>query len=259
MVSLASATRRREHIELQLRRANVNYTMCDTVVGNLLSEDEVTELCDSEALAKHPTWLTRGAIGCALSHLYIYRDMVKNNTPFALVLEDDMILPKNLNEHLEALTPILHTEEVVMLYYQSHKTLLLSSHEAVNYKNEYHLCYPVDIHQPITTGAYLITLAAAKRLADGILPIRVSADSWGYFFDHGLLKSMRCTYPRLIDAEPFKSSIDYFHSSWKRTLSRWIDSVKLPGIYQMLRSRREKNLRKRQQVIYSEERPKWLK
>lgn len=237
----------------------MQYTMCDAVVGNHLTEGDIKELCDAEALAKHPTWLTKGAIGCALSHLNIYKEMVMKETPVALILEDDMVLPENLNEHLEALAPILQTDEVVMLYYQSHKTLNISTHESVNYKGEHHLCYPVNIHQPITTGAYMITLAAAKRLVNGILPIRVSADSWGYFYEHGLLNSMRCVFPRLIDAEPFKSSIDYFHSPWKRILSRWIDSVKLPGVYQMLRSRREKNLRKRQQVIHSEERPKWLK
>ena len=31
-----------------------------------------------------------GAIGCALSHLKIYKHVVDNNIPYALILEDDV-------------------------------------------------------------------------------------------------------------------------------------------------------------------------
>jgi len=259
VISLPEATQRRQHIMSELDKSGLTYQMFDAVNGKKLSEMEIQETCDAEALRKHPTWLTRGAIGCALSHLYIYQQMINDDIPYAVILEDDMVLPTDFSDHLKKLIPKLQNDEVIMLYYQSWKPLELCRTGADLYHKTYGLYYPKDIAQPITTGAYIITLEAAKRLAAGIIPIRRSADSWGEFYVTNLLSSMRCVYPRLIDVAPFKSSIDYFQSSLLSKLMKFIDQVKFPLLYNYLRKRRIENLKQRQLVFISESQPQWQK
>lgn len=224
-----------------------------------MSDQEIAATCDAEALRKHPTWLTRGAIGCALSHLDIYKKMIQEEIPIALILEDDMVLPPDFKTHLSEIASKLHLDEVVMLYYQSWKPLELCETGSEKYRSTHGLYYPFDINQPITTGAYIITLEAAKRLAAGIIPVRRSADSWGEFYREQLLVSMRCVYPRLTDAAPFKSSIDYFRSGILSRILKFIDRVKFPFIYHYLQQRRARNLKSRQHVFISNQRPQWQK
>lgn len=224
-----------------------------------MSEKEIAATCDTEALRKHPTWLTRGAIGCALSHLNIYKKMIQEDIPFALILEDDMILPSDFKAHLAEISAKLQNDEVVMLYYQSWKPLELCESGSLKYRSTHGLYYPFDINQPITTGAYIITLTAAQRLAEGIIPVRRSADSWGEFYREQLLTSMRCVYPRLTNAAPFKSSIDYFKSGALSKILKFIDRVKFPFIYQYLQFRRARNLKSRQHVFISNQQPQWQK
>jgi len=250
---------RRQHISSELEKSGMAYHMCDAVNGKELSEKVIQETCDAGALRKHPTWLTRGAIGCALSHLNIYRRMINEQIPYALILEDDMVLPPDFVGHLKEIVSKLQDDEVIMLYYQSWQPLELCQAGAEKYRETHGLYYPKDISKPITTGAYIITLDAAKRLASGIIPIRRCADSWGEFYRDNLLNSMRCVYPRLTDVAPFKSSIDYFRSSMLSKLMKFIDRVKFPVVYGYLRKRRAENLKSRQHVFISEAKPQWQK
>jgi glycosyl transferase family 25 len=259
VISLAGATQRRQHIISELGKSGVDFQLCDAVNGKELSDKEIQDTCDAEALKNHPTWLTRGAIGCALSHLNIYRKMISEHIPYAVVLEDDMVLPQEFGGHLKDIVGKLHADEVIMLYYQSWQPLELCQPGAEKYRETHGLYYPKDISQPITTGAYIITLNAAKRLAAGIIPIKRSADSWGDFHRANLLKSMRCVYPRLTEVAPFKSSIDYFRSGMLSKLMKFIDRVKLPVVYGYLRKRRAENLKSRQHVFISQAHPQWQK
>lgn len=50
--------------------------------------------------------LTKPEIGCALSHLYIYKIIVQRNLKLALILEDDVILEPTINDALTIIKQI---------------------------------------------------------------------------------------------------------------------------------------------------------
>lgn len=56
---------------------------------------EMKESAEQGFRTKHYQ-LTRGAVGCYLSHLYLYKLIKDSNKPYALVFEDDVIIDKNI-------------------------------------------------------------------------------------------------------------------------------------------------------------------
>lgn len=46
--------------------------------------------------------LTRGAIGCYLSHVKVWKDIVENQYSSGLVFEDDVNVPRNLNQKIKS-------------------------------------------------------------------------------------------------------------------------------------------------------------
>lgn len=259
VISLSDAKLRRKHITAELKNAGLAFTFLDAVNGKELPPKELEAVCDMQAVNKNPQWLSPGAIGCALSHLNIYQTIVKEQYPWTLILEDDVVLTDNFREHLKSILQHTSTEEVIMLYFQSWEPLLLNKPGAVKYLNEFAIYPPVDIAQVITTGAYLISLHAAEKMAKNILPIQVSADSWGWYFNRGVIKDLRCVYPRIVETAPFKSSIDYFTSSSLGKVFKIIDKFRIPLFYQFLKRRRRINFKKRQLVELTDKNPQWLK
>lgn len=45
--------------------------------------------------------LTRGAIGCYLSHVKVWRDVIENGDSHALIFEDDVNVPKDITQRIE--------------------------------------------------------------------------------------------------------------------------------------------------------------
>src|SRR6266496_1069741 len=82
------------------------------------------------------------------------------------------------------------------------------------------LVLPLDVAQPESGAAYIITREACKRLDDGTLPMRVKADDWYHFFRDGMLDRVRCVIPMPVAKTPsFTSTMDYYsRTSWKARL-----------------------------------------
>lgn len=80
VINLAHRTDRKQNMEANLQISNVKFI--PAVHGGTLDDILHYKL--------HNNKLTKGEAGCALSHLAIYAEMVKNNIDAAIVLEDDI-------------------------------------------------------------------------------------------------------------------------------------------------------------------------
>ncbi len=240
LVNLKKDVARKKNTLRQLDPERFNVHLIEAVYGKDLSEEYVRAHCDMEAIERNPRWLSPGAIGCALSHLKVYEQMLADNVGHALVLEDDKDYPDDIADLCEVVIPEMEDNEVTMLYYESPEPCEFSLRTKVDLSNGYKLLHPVQKHSPITTGAYLITRDAAKALAEGILPVRVAADTWHHFISHGMVKNFRCLYPLRISDANFKSSIGYVDvDSWRYRFTRFVDDKKIPLLNSLLRSRRD--------------------
>jgi glycosyl transferase family 25 len=87
VINLPRCQERREHILLECDRFALEPEIYPGIDGNDLSEAELRR----SVFEPDRNHLTPPEIGCALSHLGIYRDMVEKDIPHALILEDDVV------------------------------------------------------------------------------------------------------------------------------------------------------------------------
>lgn len=245
VITLERNSERNKHIKRHIIERNLDHKIIPAVDGALLTDKDLQKSCNMEKVNKLRWWLTNGAIGCALSHLKAYEEFLSSHEKAAFIIEDDAVLPKNINELLAELEGSIQTDEIVLLYYTSFKPAKLTSYRSEELKNGGGLYYPMDIGQPITATAYVIGRGAALKLSETIKPIEVTADCWHHFYSRGAIQSLRVHYPSLVTTKNFKSSIDYLkNDSHLQTILSYINKYKIPFLYQFLNSRRKRRLNK---------------
>lgn len=248
VISLKSATARRKRLQEHFDKIGLAFEWYDAVNGRELAEKDIEAYCDMDAVRKNPNWLSRSAIGCAMSHYGIYQEIIKRNLPYALIFEDDVILKKDFIQHIDTLLNQLHKNEVVTLFYQSWSPMKLSGGTAVDLYKHYKLYAPKDVFQSISAAAYLITNDACRTLSGSVLPIKYAADSWGEFKSAKAFEHFRCVYPRPVDIIDAKSTIQYLEESWISNIMKWIDKNKVFPVYQILRQKRKMSRQKMMKV-----------
>jgi glycosyl transferase family 25 len=208
VINLARSPERRAHIREELLKTGVPYEFVSAVDGRDL------DLHDQRVI--DPAMLDRndfpaGSAGCALSHLRVYEKVVADGLDQALVLEDDVELPPDLEALLEAVSPHLTGAEVALLNYVSWEVCKLSREDSIPLPGSGLLALPVNLASLGNAAGYVITREACERMIEGALPLRANADAWTFFFNHGFLDRVRCIYPMAITKSPeFESTIGIY-------------------------------------------------
>lgn len=189
---------KRKYILNECRKLNLEVEIFDAVNGAELSEDFI-----SSNMYDYPNCcLTRGEIGCALSHFNIYKEIINNNFPYALILEDDAVMSPNIVNFIADFEKNNRKEGIFLLIdnfkYVENRKFKLGNFDL----------FPVE--NAFTTTGYIITLKAAKKLVNFLYPIRYEADMFKIFkMCTGI--NIYATVPHLIssnDEDKANSSIE---------------------------------------------------
>ncbi len=175
VINLEKDIARRESISRQFEELGLDYEIITGVYGaSLSSEERLRDYNDRKALWLRSRPLVNAEIGCALSHIKVYKAMVERGIESALILEDDVILPPNLKLFLDEVENKLDTKQA--------SVWLLSPAEGFNVTE-----VSISIDQtyslrPYKTGfytsSYLLTLSAAQALLKELYPVSDVADCW---------------------------------------------------------------------------------
>ncbi len=181
VVNMEKDTQKRELITKQLKQhPELNWQVFKAVEGRKLSDQEQKEMILPEFFSRYGRNATLPAVGCSLSHIGIYKDMINTNTKFALILEDDAILSLDLK--LDSITQILDVDAPVAVLltpdFWYHKDA-----NAINIDAKYKI---YQLNAGVMTSGYAINLAAVKLLVPMIFPVRYTADAWSQFIKLGL-------------------------------------------------------------------------
>lgn len=176
-INLEHRTDRKDNVIKELDKINHldKAVRIDAVNGrqlNLktLSRDLITEQGINDALndkQKVYTYLTPGAIGCALSHKKAYEYIINNDLNSALIVEDDITIDKDFNKKLSIIyTKIPKDFDILFIGY--HNT-------SDKYLQRIHSFYskPKKLYGLF---GYIVTNKGAKKLLD-IFPITEQIDS----------------------------------------------------------------------------------
>jgi glycosyl transferase family 25 len=205
IISLPKDAHRREQLGQQCQNLAMPFSVIQAVHGKSLSSQELDASYDRDkAIALFNRELSKGEIGCALSHLSIYEKMIAEDIPYALVLEDDArIFDDELPETLSKLaqlytgqTPVAVLLNHVLRYDGSTKTALDGSR-----------CL-YEAYRGVNAHGYFITKAAAEILARNLYPVYVVADKWEYFQEQYFPVKALVPYPVGLAPVCLSSSID---------------------------------------------------
>lgn len=243
VINLARSADRRSHIVAELARAGIDYEIVTAVDGREL------DVHDTASIA--PEFLkfefSAGSAGAALSHLSVYKKIIADGWDKALVLEDDVILPADLESLVNAVAGHLTGAEIALLSFHCPEPCKMSRAEAVTLSPGRVLALPIDVSQPQSGAAYVITREACERMVKDALPIRVLADTWWHFYREGRLDRVRCVVPLSVRKSPkFASSIGFYSlgGGLKSRLAGPLVRGNIPGLRQAISYRRELILRR---------------
>jgi glycosyl transferase, family 25 len=175
VISLRRSVARRQALTRDLMALGLHYELVDAVDGAALTEAQ-RAWCDLEAAESQlGRPMTPGEVGCALSHLEVYRRMLEGSIERAVVLEDDAIVDPDFPAVLEALAGT--REELVLLYHAfSHTYFWAPLWSRLRRPLAAGRCLVPFSVTPASTVAYYLTLHAARVLQQAGLPVRGVAD-----------------------------------------------------------------------------------
>lgn len=151
-----------------LAHAEGDWSVLHGVNGGHLSDDKLKRLY--VPLNKYNT-LTRGEIGCYLSHVTVWTKMIELDIPYALICEDDCITPSS-TEITEALRDLNHLDprwNICLLARDPRMT----QNEVTYSKTRF--CRP---SKSWGLFCYLISLQGARHLLNYALPIQHPIDTY---------------------------------------------------------------------------------
>lgn len=170
VANLARSPERRRFMQQQFESMNLPYRIINASDGKKLSPEELQKYSQRHAFKDKGRELSKGEIGCALTHAKMYQQMLDDNLDEVLILEDDIVI----------------TQDLLNVLLQRRK--FPPDWEAVNFANtwakaiprgepvckDYRICKFKSIAN--RTSAYLINRQGAKKLIEHLYPIRLPAD-----------------------------------------------------------------------------------
>jgi len=251
IINLERSHGRRVHMEHQLvdHLSGLKHEFVVAVDGLSLKATERAALVDEEAVAR--LRMTPGLIGAVLSHRVVWQRISAGEQPVGLVLEDDVVLSKNVEAIISEAAEHMAGAEVVLGYFQSREPCRFTRTGAVCLSDGRYLAQPVDADRPLCAAAYLITREAAERLAAFVLPVRINND-WKSRRDAHGIDRLRCIVPSPIATDPdFRSTLGYTETG--SVGGRVLDIVatyRLPPFHQAMRALRSRRLRRERQYVF---------
>lgn len=188
IINLKSSEARRHYMEEVLAPYNfLQVEYINAIDGRMMSEAEISDRFDLDSCIRHNgRELNRGEIGCALSHRRAYETFLMSDSLYALVLEDDISVIRDLNDFEKYdWKSILDTPRPTVLFLSGDYWYWGTSGPIVN-------CFDA-----LGAYAYIINRSAAKLMLSLDRPYSV-ADDWMLFKEIGL--SLKAVKPYMIDA-----------------------------------------------------------
>lgn len=185
---------KRNYIIILMQKYKINFSF---VLVEKVSDKKYNQLCETKCISK-------GELGCCLSHMWCLNDIIQNNYENAIIFEDDILFHKHfISEFLK----VYNTTKLDFLLLGAHDYHFSSN----NYKNvsTNHLYYPEKSEKLYGAHANFYSLKAAKMM----YKIRSSLISffdkeYELLFEYFKGTSYVC-YPNLVVSNVSASSLNH--------------------------------------------------
>ena len=178
IVNLQEDHERRRNILNQIKNQKLyNFEIIDAINGNELTQIELNNLVFKNKKLKNPwnTKMSPSQIGCALSHIKIYKKFINSEYDYALILEDDAVFINNFSDELKSF---------ILKSFKFKKQIILLSElkeffsKPIDKQKNYEL---VNVTNAFFTHSYFINKEAAKSIIEFNYPVKTIADNFVFF------------------------------------------------------------------------------
>lgn len=177
IINAVGSTERRQSIIETFRRQGLEPRFFTAIMGKELSIEERRKYDGSYGL------LDPGELGCALSHLSIYQELLDSSEPYMYIFEDDIQLIDGFTKIFDG----IHT------FLMGHKKPCII--RLFPYPEVHRICFSIDSDVSILeelsgtrTCGYIINRAAAANILQVQSPVKFEIDSFYTYRKLGLLK-----------------------------------------------------------------------
>lgn len=173
VINLDGALRRRNAMVEELQNAGCSGIFFKAVDGRKLTSDQILQMMDSARAFSKYRILTGGELGCALSHIGVWSDLLRSKEHTAIVLEDDVKLSSDFSSTITALNERYAMESTPML--------VLLGKADVCYRQELPVNHAIVLHQvKFARGAYgyWVNRSGAECLKRFLDPVWTEIDNW---------------------------------------------------------------------------------
>lgn len=162
VINLKRSPDRRAAMVEKLSSLGIDHSFIDAVDGKMMTDAQRAAYAPTRRRLFIGHDLTDGEIGCLLSHRDVYRHMIAQNIPFALVLEDDTILSPDLPAVLKAAEPLMAGGKADMIRLLCRNKVYKRSRILAPLVGSYKLARPLGL--PGGAYGYILSLKAARRI-----------------------------------------------------------------------------------------------
>lgn len=187
VINLEKSTVRRQYMQDLLSGFEfLDLEFVKAIDGRSLSDEALHTRFDfKKSRALYGKTMNAGEVGCVLSHRKVYQTLLDSEDPYALVLEDDISVVRDLNLlDLEAIDKIANSDRP--------RSILLSGDYSYFKRKPV-----VRVYAANGAYAYIINREAAKRILSINAPCNL-ADDWKFYKRKGV--KLFAVYPYMIDA-----------------------------------------------------------
>lgn len=265
VINLKKDFKKKENMEKILQDLNLDFEFIDAIYGKHLSKEEINARYDENlAIRENGRPISKGEIGCVLSHSSIYKKVLEENIENALILEDDIQIDKNILDVFENINNFPKDWECILLSYYS-ETYYKKKY-CINYSSRKKISNNLKVGRfvtsPMISGAgYIINKAGARKLLNAIgekikKPIDRYTGDEKYINLYGVV-------PRLIKVDPYygeQSNLEFERShlmgynennkSFSLFIRRYLKKYHLFKLFKMINIFRLLMIREIEQAIF---------
>lgn len=178
IVNLKKDKKRRTNIIKEMQKQKLdNYEIIEAIEGDKLNKNNLRTVTFKNKKNLNP-WnskMSSSQIGCALSHIKIYKKFLKTKYEIALILEDDAIFLHNFNQTLQ---------DFIIKNFKYNKQIILLSElkefysKALVSNGNFEI---VKVSNAFFTHSYMINRNAAKAIKSFNYPVKTIADNFVIF------------------------------------------------------------------------------
>lgn len=165
VINLLRDIDKKNHMAEVLERLNINYHFFEAVDGKQLSNLEIAKIYDQKIARKQRKRdLTVGELGCSLSHLGIYKKMLKEDIKQAIIFEDDAVIEEGFMEVISQINHFPNDWELVLLGHIETKYDCKIKRTTINNLSNYY--FYQSIAKLYGAHGYIINQIGAQKILD---------------------------------------------------------------------------------------------